>query len=289
MWELAARQHGVVSRGQLLELGFSRGSIEHRIKTRRLHPIARGVYAAGRPELSLRGRWMAAILSSGVGAVLSHGTAAALWRVGEEEPGLIEISQRAAARGRPGIRVHRRPEMRACERTERHGIPVTSLVRTLIDIARRSDDAGIERAVNAADRRGLIDPESLRKALAGYGGMPDVARLRNVIDLHTFRLTDSELERRFLLLVDSAGLSRPLTGRYLNGFKVDFYWPDLRLVVETDGLRYHRTPAQQARDRSRDQAHTAGGVTPLRFTHRQVRFEASYVREILLATVAGRI
>jgi very-short-patch-repair endonuclease len=72
----------------------------------------------------------------------------------------------------------------------------------------------------------------------------------------------------------------------LNGFKVDFYWPDLGLVVETDGLRYHRTPAQQARDRLRDQAHTAAGLTPLRFTHSQVAYERAHVRRTLAAVGA---
>jgi very-short-patch-repair endonuclease len=78
----------------------------------------------------------------------------------------------------------------------------------------------------------------------------------------------------------------PLTGPIVSGFEVDFFWPDLGLVVETDGLRYHRTPSEQARDRLRDQAHTAAGLTQLRFTHEQVRYWPHYVRRILLATAA---
>jgi very-short-patch-repair endonuclease len=105
--------------------------------------------------------------------------------------------------------------------------------------------------------------------------------LRTVLDQRTFVLTDSELERLFLPIARGAGLPRPVTGRHLNGFEVDFFWPDLGLVVETDGLRYHRTPAQQSRDRRRDQAHAAAGLTPLRFTHAQVRYEPGYVREVL--------
>ena len=80
-----------------------------------------------------------------------------------------------------------------------------------------------------------------------------------------------------------------MTGRTLNGFKTDFHWPDLGLVVETDGLRYHRTPAQQARDRVRDQAHAAAGLTPLRFTHEQVRFDPDYVRATLAAVVCSSL
>lgn len=100
-----------------------------------------------------------------------------------------------------------------------------------------------------------------------------------------FRLTDSELERRFLRLVRRAKLPIPQTGSRLNGFKVDFFWPDLGLVVETDGLRYHRTPAQQARDGERDLAHTAAGLTTLRFTHSHVASDPALVRRTLQRVV----
>jgi very-short-patch-repair endonuclease len=100
-------------------------------------------------------------------------------------------------------------------------------------------------------------------------------------------LTDSELERMFLRLVRAVGLPTPQTGVRLNGFRVDFFWPELGLVVETDGLRYHRTPARQARDRRRDQVLTAAGLTTLRFTHTQIRFENEEVRAVLLRVVAS--
>jgi very-short-patch-repair endonuclease len=118
-----------------------------------------------------------------------------------------------------------------------------------------------------------------------FGGEPGVAILRDTLDRRTFRLTDSELERRFLPLARQAGLPSPLTQQWVNGFRVDFYWPKLRLIVETDGLRYHRTPAQQAEDRLRDQVHAANGFTPLRFTRAQVRYEPGHVRETLAAVV----
>jgi very-short-patch-repair endonuclease len=107
-----------------------------------------------------------------------------------------------------------------------------------------------------------------------------------MLDRRTFRLTKEELERRFLPLAREAGLPMPLTGEWVNEFEVDFYWPQLGLVVETDGLRYHRTPAEQARDRLRDQAHTAAGLTQLRFTHGQVRYEPDHVRAVLSKTAA---
>lgn len=284
-WELAARQHGVLNRAQLNELGFSGPAIERRVAGGRLHRVRRGVYAVGRPELTRRGRWMAAILACGPEAVLSYRSAAELWGIGSEQKGLIEVSLRKnSARRRPGIRAYRRPNLEGRDVTSFSNIPVTGVVRTMIDCAARLDGPCIERMVNEADAHGLIRLDSLRAELIDRPGQRGVGRLRDRIDRRTFRLTDSELERRFLSLVESVELPLPETGRWLNGFKVDFFWPDLGLVVETDGLTYHRTPAQQVRDRVRDQAHTAAGFAHLRFTHAQVRFEPDYVLDTLVAT-----
>jgi len=119
-------------------------------------------------------------------------------------------------------------------------------------------------------------------------GQPGAKRLALVLDRHTFRLTDSTLERRFLRIVERAGLPLPATQAQVDGMRVDFLWPELDLVVETDGLRYHRTPAQQNADRLRDQRHVAAGRIPLRFTHAQVRFEADRVERVLANALATR-
>jgi very-short-patch-repair endonuclease len=289
IWVLVQRQHGVVSRGQLFDLGLSVRAIEHRLATERLRSVRRGVYVVGRPELTQHGHWMAAILACGDGAVLSHRSAAALWDFGSQAGQPIHVSVPASSSGNPpGLRVHRRRALRSEDLDVLAGIPVTRPVRTLLDLAAELSDPRLERTVNEVDRLDLINPEYLREAIDAYRGEPGVARLRTLLDRRTFRLTDSELERYFLPLVDAVGLPRPDTKRWVNGFEVDFYWSELGLVVETDGLRYHRTPAQQARDRLRDQAHTAAGMTTLRFTHEQVRFEARYVRETLRA-VATRL
>jgi very-short-patch-repair endonuclease len=231
---------------------------------------------------------MAAVLASGPKAVLSHSSAAALWQLGAERSGPIEVSVPATSRRRHrGVFAHRRA-LHAHDLWERDGIPVTSLVLTLVDLAARLDLAAIERAVREADKRDLIGPENLRMAIDGYSGIRGVARLRAALDSRTFRLTDSELERLFLSIVSETDLPLPQTQQQVNGFRVDFYWPELGLVVETDGLRYHRTPAQQSRDLIRDQRHAAAGLTPLRFTFAQVKQEPAYVRETL-ETVAGRL
>lgn len=286
-WSLVRRQHGLISRSQLLDLGFSQDAIKHRVSVGRLHRVRRGVYVVGRPSLDQHGRWMAAVLACGEGAVLSHSSAAALWRIGFERRDLIEVSLPSSSRRRcAGIQVHRRPALASREITTRHNIPVISPIQTLIDMTPRLDRRGVERMINEADKYDLVHPPQLREALDGRAGEPGVARLRQILDRRTFRLTREELERRFLPLARKAGLPVPLTGQWVNEFEVDFYWPDLGLVVETDGLRYHRTPAEQARDRLRDQAHTAAGLVQLRFTHEQVRYEPDYVRRILAQTAS---
>jgi len=284
-WNLALNQHGIVSSDQLRGVGYTRQAIHHRIKTGRLHPLHRGVYAVGRPHVTDHGRWMAAVIACGARAVLSHSSAAALWRIGPEKRDLVELSLPSLSRRcRPGLQIHQRPTLQDRDMTAEFGIPVTTPVQTLVDMALHLDRRGVERMINEADKYNLAHPPGLRKALDERAGEPGVAKLRHILDRRTFRLTKQELERRFLPLARRAGLPVPLTGQWVNEFEVDFYWPDLGLVVETDGLRYHRTPAEQGRDRLRDQTHTAAGLTPLRFTHEQVRYEPEHVLGVLRAT-----
>jgi hypothetical protein len=285
-WELAGRQHGIVTRRQLLTLGFSSRSIEHRRASGRLHLVARGVYAVGWPALDQRRRWMAAVLACGHSAALSHRSAAALLGIGSELPGLIDVSVpgRCELR-RPGLLVRGRPSLRKDDIGSSDGIPVTSPVRTLIDLATKLDPVPLERAVNDADKRGLVDPESLREELARFRGEPGVRPLRLLLDKLFFQLSDSDLEIYFRRVVKGAGLPMPLSKQRVNRFEVDFFWPDLGLVVETDGLRYHRTPSAQTRDARRDRAHVMAGMTPLRFTHYEVRYEPKGVRVALTKTI----
>jgi len=292
-WELAGRQHGVVARRQLLALGFSSGEIEHRIGRGRLHVVTRGVYAVGWPKLTRERRWMAAVLACGDGAALSHCSAAALWEIGTERRGIVDVSvRRRCELRRPGLRVRGRPTLAPGDIVFRDGIPVTSPVRTLVDLATDLAPIRVERAVNEADKRDLIDPEALRSALNAYAGEPGAPLLRRLLDKRTFRLSDSDLEIFFRPIAAAAGFPSPLSKQIVNGWEVDFYWPDLGLVIETDGLRYHRTPSTQARDAKRDRAHVIAGMTPLRFTHYEIRYEPSLVRDELadaLRTLSKRI
>ncbi|HEU4978988.1 MAG TPA: DUF559 domain-containing protein [Solirubrobacteraceae bacterium] len=263
-WRLARRQHWVVTRAQLLELGFTLAAIRHRVAEGRLHRVARGVYAVGRPDLTKHGRWMAAVLSCGPQAALSHHSAAALYEIAPDDPRAVHVSIPASlTRRRPGVVVHRRAALSA---VTHRGIRVTTPAATLADLARVLTRPGLEAAVIEADKRDLVDAETVEAILGD----------------HT--RTDSVLERRFLALARGAGLPKPLTQAQIGRHRVDFLWPQLGLVVETDGLRYHRTPAQQAKDRRRDQELTAAGFTVLRFTHAQVL--SAEARATLLAVAA---
>jgi hypothetical protein len=213
-WDLVERQHGVIARRQLLALGYSAKGIRHRVASGRLHVIHRGVYSVGRRSVGPQGRWMAAVLACGDRAVLSHSSAAALWRIGSEQAGAIEVSVRSRhQRRRPGLLIYRRTSLWPEDHTTRHGIPVTTPIRTLIDMALRLDRRGVERMVNEADKYDLVHPPELRASLDERAGEPGVARLRHVLDRRTFRLTKEELERRFLPLARKAGLAVPLTGQ----------------------------------------------------------------------------
>jgi hypothetical protein len=257
-------------------------AIEHRVAIGRLHLISRGVYAVGRSELTPHGRWMAAVLVCGDGAMLSHRSAAQLWGIGYEERGRIDVTVRRRAEiHRSGLKVRSRLALPERSVVVRLGIPVTHPIQTLIDLATELKIMRLERAVNEADRLDLVDPETLRAALDGYVGMPGVKTLRMMLDRHTFRLSDSDLEILFRPLAMAAGFALPLSKHRVLGYEVDFWFPEHGLVVETDGLRYHRTPAQQARMVKRDQRHTAAGLRVLRFTHWQIAHAPNEVTDVL--------
>jgi len=231
---------------------------------------------------------MAAVLACGPDAALSHRSASALWGFGEEHRAYIDVTVRRSSESRRrSIRCHRRPNLPPGAITTRLNIPLTQPVQTFLDLTTVAGPKTIERAINEADKLDVIDADSLRRALDDHSGEPGVRPLRAILDEHTFRLSDDELERLFRPLAAAAGLPMPLTKVMVDKFEVDFFWPDLGLVVETDGWRYHRTPSAQSRDALRFQVHVANGRTPLRFSHYQVKYEPRHVQNILRKTVTN--
>ena len=277
-WKLVRAQHYVVTYAQLIELGFSKHWVDHRIVSGRLHRLWKGVYAVGRPDVTRHGVFMAAVLACGPSTALSHAHAAELWKIGPEKQGPIEISVLEGGGRRHRIARHRRCSFAV---TRRHGIPVTTVVQTMIDMAPRLSRDGCEAMIGAADRRKLTNPERLRKALDAAPRQPGLGILKQTLDRRTFVMTHTELERRFVPIAFAAGFPKPVTQRHVGSHRVDFIWVELGLIVETDGLTYHRTPAQQAADLVRDHANAVRGLTTLRFTHEQVRYEPDYVRATL--------
>ena len=279
-WALARRQYNVVARWQLLALGYSSKAIKHRLRSGRLHRTPwRGVYAVGHPNLTRRGFLMAAVLASGEGAGLIDASAAELWGVRGIAPGPIHVVVPNSRRAREGIVLHQRPRALVV----RHGIPVTSIVDTLIDIRATEAD------VIEADKLDLIHVGPLRRALETTPPRPGVKRLQRLIDRHIFTFTDSELERWFLPIARRVGLGRVCTQVWLNGRLVDFYFEELGIVIETDGGRFHRTAMQQTRDRQGEHVHYRAGLEPLRFTHGQIRYDPEDVEETLRVAKARRI
>jgi very-short-patch-repair endonuclease len=191
----------------------------------------------------------------------------------------------AVGRHRAGIRVHRQLELPGRRLVQVERIPVTDLVSTLVDLASVVGGASLERSINEADRKGLLDPEKLAVSVAALSPRPGLSPLRRLLERESRSLTDSDLERRFRRIARAAGLPAPETQVTVNGYRVDFLWPEQALVVEVDGLRYHRTPLQQAADRRRDQAHTAAGLTALRLAQHQIAKEPEQVESLLRAVL----
>jgi hypothetical protein len=185
-WSLAKGQHWAIAGFQLLELGYTRRAIRHRVDIGRLHLVFRGVYAVGRRELTRKGTWMGAILACRFQMALSHETAGALWGICGERGSAIHV---AGTRGRD----HRVPGV-----TSHENIPVTTPVRTLIDLGTRLPSHSLEAAINEADKLDLIDPNDLRAALDERRGQRGVGAVREILERGEFVLTDSALEGRFL-------------------------------------------------------------------------------------------
>jgi very-short-patch-repair endonuclease len=256
---IASRRHGIVTRTQLLAAGILPSGITDRLSSGRLHRIHRGVYAVGHAGLSQEGRWMAAVLACGEGAVLSHRSAGALWRI-TSSPSLahVTIPGDAGRKPRQGIVIHRSATLLPSQTTLRMGIPVTRPARTLDDLHRVLPAGEFAAVTRQAEYLGLP-----------LGDRPEVDHTR------------SELEAKFLWLCRRHRLPSPEVNVRLGPYTVDFLWRDARLIVEVDGFRAHGGRQAFEDDRRRDMHLTASSYLIVRLTHRQITQEPTAVGSTL--------
>jgi very-short-patch-repair endonuclease len=257
---IAARQHGVISIGQLAEAGIARQGAYKRARIGRLHRVHIGVYAVGHSGLGKEGRWMAAVLACGEGAALSHRSAAELWGLLPTGRGPVHVTVPGygGRRRRKGIRLHRSCTLTAEQTGRRLNIPLTCPVRTLADLRGAVPPAELRRAIRQAEVMGLP---------LGNAGEPDGTR--------------SELERAFLALARRHRLPAPTVNARVGPMTVDFLWPDRRLIVETDGYRYHRGRQAFEDDRARDLELRRRGYQVLRFSYVQVVEQSAVIADTL--------
>jgi hypothetical protein len=272
---LAARQHGHITRAQLIALGLGPGAVKHRVRLGRLIRVYAGVYAVGHRPTNPVDRAAAAVLACGRGAVLSHGSAASLWGLlSWEMP--FEVSVRED-RARLGITTHR---IRTLERSEVRthlGIRVTTPARTLLDIAPRFDDAALTRAVNDLRLAGHLSTRQLAEVLERTRNRPGLKRLRQIVEGSTTAPTRSAFEDEFRKFAERFGLPSPEINARVSGREVDALFRAEGVIVELDGYRYHGGHEAFERDRERDAASLEEGYETVRITWQ--RLSASPARE----------
>jgi predicted transcriptional regulator of viral defense system len=225
--ELAARQHGVVSRAQLLELGLGEGAINMRVRNRRLHPLNRGVYAVGHTALAPWARPMAAVLACGQEAVLSHRSAAGLWALLRVARARVDVTVAArSGRSHPGLDVHRVRSLDPRDVTERERIRVTTVPRTLLDLAEVVPQRRLEKAFEEAERLRLLDLRALHETLERAHGRRGLKAIHALLAAAgpVETATRSDLERAFLRLCRTHGIPTPIANATVAGYEVDAHW-----------------------------------------------------------------
>ena len=289
---LAERQHGVVTRSQLLEAGWSAGALQKRIRSGRLHPLHTGVYLVGHRLVQREGRWMAAVLATGPDAVLSHWSAAALWMIRPNSRSIIDVTCPHKSRTWDGIRRHHKA-LPADEVTVWEGIPVTTVPRTIFDLAATEREDVVEGLIGEMEFRELRDPLSLWDLLDRYPRRRGCRRVRLALE----RIKDepggrkrSRLEERFAPFLRDRNLPPPRFNDWIlvgsKRFQVDCHWPDRWQIVELDGWQAHSTRTAFREDRARDRVLTAAGYTVTHLTWNQLDDEPEAIASDLRALLS---
>jgi very-short-patch-repair endonuclease len=284
--EVAGAQRGMVHRSQLFALGITRGSYEHRVRAGALHRVFPSVVSVVWPVLEPLAHETAALLHAGDNAVLSHESAAALWGLADS-PSFVAMTMIGRhARSQPGLRIHEVDVLDIRDVCLRHGFPVTSPARTLIDCASNSN---IDRLLNEARALKLVKNADLAEAMGRCPGRKGTGPLRKLLEAERETgFTRSEAERRLKRLVQQSGLERPIFNTYVEGVEADAYWPGLKLVVEVDGVQFHGHYQAFQRDRAKANKLIAAGYVVLRFTWAQLT-ERPMLVVATIARTLGRL
>ena len=283
---LARRQWGVVTRDQLAAAGLGDSGVRDWVRDGRLLRLHRSIYAYGHDRLRIEGRWLAAVLACGPGAALSHRSAALLWEIRQNSSGLVDVtvpSQNGRSE-RVGIRIHRSARLAADEVTAQRGIPVTTLARTLLDLADVLHPQALRRAITEAEYRGRFDLTSLIAVVESNPGRRG-AKVMRAAEQAGHR-TRSPLEDRFLAFVDKWRVEEPESNVWLEGYEVDFLWRRVGLVVELDGAAEHGTRAAVRRDRRRDRVLWRAGFRTMRLTDDALDAEEEVALDLAQAGVS---
>jgi very-short-patch-repair endonuclease len=269
--EVAGKQHGVIARRQLANIGLDRFAIRRRMFAGLLHPVHGGwVYAVGRNPLTRTGRYLAAVMACGSKAVLSHRSAADLWGIRPTDTRL-EVTVPELDREIADIEIHRSRILTPEDISVRDGIPVTSVARTLLDLSAVVRAADLEVAVDRAERLGLFDLTAVVDVLERARGRRGARTLRRTVAAYRLSTQKSELERRLKRLLETAAdIPSPLFNAVVQGetalHEVDAYWPRHRLAVQVDGFEFHRTRRDRERDAVSDADLELAGHRVIRLT-----------------------
>jgi predicted transcriptional regulator of viral defense system len=286
--DLATRQHGVVATRQLAAIGYTKSSVAKAAKVGRLHRLHRGVYVVGHRELTWEGRCMAAVLAS-YPSVASHLSAGWLWGLLQSRPGTVHITCRSPRpRKRPFI-VHR-ADLAPADLRRRDGIPVTSLSRTILDLAVNSRERTVRRFIRQADDDKNFDLRAMEDLLDRTKGHRGQAKVRAALEIYddTPAFTRSNLERRFLEVVREAGLPAPAMNSFVAGHEIDAYWADHRFGVELDVYGTHGSRLSFEEDRERDDELLLAGIETTRVTGPRLDREPEAVAESVRRHLARR-
>ena len=272
---LAGRQRGVVSRRQLAAEGLGRGAIDHRLKEGRLHTLYRGVYLLGHPAPMALAREQGALLACGIAALLSHRSAALVWRLPVTPPRWVEITIVGRHRAqRSGIQLYEVPALHPRDIRRHKGLPLTAPARTLLDIAAAIPKEALEQAVAEAIARHLVTASALREALGRSPRRHGAKALRELLNREAEPAhTRSKAERLMLALVRRHRLPEPAANIQLEEWNVDFLWRDQGLVVEVDSYGFHSSPAAWGRDHRKEADLEDSGLRLRRVTYWQLKTE----------------